>query len=104
MKKIRFILILILMFVLVLAGCKKTPPEPTPEPKELFDVEAVPESYEQEYEYDEFELSFLKIRLVYEDGTYKDIPVTEDMVDDKDLAIAFVKDEIGIITCREIKY
>ena len=85
MKKIRFILILILMFVLVLAGCKKTPPEPTPEPKELFDVEAVPESYEQEYEYDEFELSFLKIRLVYTDGTSEEIPVTEDMIDPKDL-------------------
>ena len=89
MKRIKYLLILVLALVLFVGvGCKKEngdKPEPEPE-KEVFDVVEVKESYEQEYEYDEFELSFLKIRLVYEDGTYKDIPVTEDMVDDKDLA------------------
>ena len=87
MKRINYLFILILMFACAcMFACKpgnNTPPE---EEKELFDVVAVPESYEKEYEYDEFKLEFLQIRLVYADGTTKDIPVTEDMIDSKDLS------------------
>ena len=84
MKNIKYVLILVLAFLsFICVGCNKKDPD---EDKEVFDVVEVKESYEQAYEYDEFELSFLKIRLIYSDGTSKDIPVTEDMVDEKDLA------------------
>ena len=85
MKRINYLFIFILVFAcLCMFACK--PKEPVEEEKELFDVVAVPESYEPSYEYDEFKLEYLKIRLVYVDGSTKDIPVTEDMLDDKDLA------------------
>lgn len=87
MKRIKYLLILVLAFLLVLCvGCNKDNKKDPDEDKVVFDVVEVKESYEQAYEYDEFELSFLKIKLIYEDGTSKEIPVTEDMVDEKDLA------------------
>lgn len=85
MKKIKYLFIFILMFACIcMFACKpKVEPE---EEKEIFDVVAVPESYEPSYEYDEFKLEYLKIRIIYVDGSSKDIPVTEDMLDEKDLA------------------
>ena len=37
----------------------------------------------------------------YVNTNFEEVPA---IFDDKDLAIAFAKDEIGIVTCREIKY
>lgn len=87
MKKINYLFIFILMFACAcMFACRRGSDTPPEEEKEIFDVVAVAESYEKEYEYDEFKLEYLQIRLVYVDGTTKDIPVTEDMIDSKDLA------------------
>ena len=88
MRKIKYLLIVVLALALV--GCKKGPkPEPEVDwdSKTIFNVEEVKECYEDvSYEYDEFKLSDLKIKIIYTDNTEREIPVTEDMLDEKDLA------------------
>ena len=87
MRKIKLFLIIVLALSLIIfAGCDKDKGPDEVVKKTVFDVVEVPESYNQEYEYDEFKLEYLKIKLIYEDSTEEIISVTEDMLDEKDLA------------------
>lgn len=94
MKKIRLIFTLVLIACFALfAGCKDTPVNPNPDPdnvdwdsKEVLDVSPVQETFNKEYEYDEFTLDLLKIHIEYTDGTTRDISITEEMLSDEDLA------------------
>ena len=85
MKKIKLVFILILAifsFALLACGGEK---EIDWDSKTISKVTPVNETFYANYEYDEFELSMLKIHIEYTDGTSRDISVTEDMLDEKDL-------------------
>lgn len=102
MKKIKllFILVLVLSFCF-LAACETsnpggnqggnqggdTPAEPEIDwdSKTIKKISAVNETFYASYEYDEFELSFLKINVFYTDGTSRVISVDETMLDENDL-------------------
>ncbi|MBO4622852.1 MAG: hypothetical protein J5691_03090 [Bacilli bacterium] len=85
MKQIKLLLILVLAifsFALVACGGEK---EVDWDSKTISNVTPVNETFYANYEYDEFELSMLKIHIEYTDGTSRDISLTEDMLDAKDL-------------------
>lgn len=53
--------------------------------KEVSKLDLVNETFTATYEYDEFELSMLKIKVTYTDGTSRVISVDESMLSEKDL-------------------
>ena len=87
MKKIRLIFVFVLaIFAIALVGCQAGGEKEIDwSKKTVSGISPVKESFYADYEYDEFELSMLKIHIEYTDGTSRDIPVTEDMLDESDL-------------------
>lgn len=86
MKKFKLLLSLVLAFLLVFAfGCKEdNPPVIDWDSKTVESIEAVQETFDKEYEYDEFDISMLKIKVYYTDGTSREISVDESMLSEKD--------------------
>lgn len=85
MKKIRIALIFVLAIlavVLVACGGEK---EIDWDSKTVSGISPVKDTFYADYEYDEFELSMLKIHVEYTDGMSRDISVTEDMLEESDL-------------------
>ena len=85
MKKIKLVFIFVLaILALVLVACGEEK-EIDWSKKTVSGISPVKETFYADYEYDEFELSMLKIHIDYTDGTSRDIPVTSDMLDESDL-------------------
>ena len=85
MKKIKLIFVFVLaIFATILVACGGEK-EIDWSKKTVSGISPVKETFYADYEYDEFELSMLKIHIEYTDGTSRDIPVTEDMLDEKDI-------------------
>ena len=53
--------------------------------KRVFQISEVEEYKELRFEYDEFSLDMIKFLVTYTDGTSREVSLTEDMLDDKDL-------------------
>ena len=87
MRKIKLVLVLFLtIFSLGLIACGEGGnTEIDWSKKTVSGISPVKETFYAKYEYDEFEIGMLKIRVEYTDGTSRDIPVTEEMLDEKDL-------------------
>ena len=89
MKKIKLLLVLVIaLFACFLFACQEKPVGPDEvdwDSKTVSDIGLVNETFYANYEYDEFELSMLKIHVTYTDGASRDISVTEDMLSEKDL-------------------
>ena len=91
MRKFRVLSIfaIALFALLLLAACESKPgggKEVDWDSKTVSDIKIVNETFYATYEYDEFDLSMLKIQVIYTDGTSREISVTEDMLSEKDLA------------------
>ena len=88
MKKIKLLLVLVItLFACFLFACGENGgnEEIDWSSKTVSDIGLVNETFYASYEYDEFQLSMLKIHVSYTDGTSRDISVTEDMLSEKDL-------------------
>ena len=86
MKKFKLIFVFVLaIFAGFIVACNGKEKEIDWSKKTVSGISPVKETFYADYEYDEFELSMLKIHVEYTDGTSRDIPVSEDMLDEKDL-------------------
>ena len=87
MRKIKLVLVLFLtIFSLGLIACGEGGnTEIDWSKKTVSGISPVKETFYAKYEYDEFEIGMLKIRVEYTDGTSREIPVSEDMLDEKDV-------------------
>ncbi len=89
MKKFNIIIILLVALFFICAcggnGGNDGNGENDWDSKVIENVEAVQETFEKEYEYDEFNLDLLKLKVSYTDGTSREIGVTDLMLSDKDI-------------------
>lgn len=89
MKKMnKFLLIILLLLLSFFGGCKKDDGDDDEidwDSKTIDSIEELTEYTSQSYEYDEFELSMIKIKVNYTDNATRDIPLTEDMLDEESL-------------------
>lgn len=86
MKILKYLSILsLLLLSLFVTACKEPNPEDEWKNKIPDYIEEVEAYTSIAYEYDEFELSMIKIKVYYTDGTSREIPLTEDMLSEKDL-------------------
>jgi len=89
MKNLKYVLslLLVLVFAFVLVGCKDKGGDKEVDwnSKTVSMIEPVQETFDASYEYDEFTLDMLKIKVSYTDGTSREIPVEESMLDEKSL-------------------
>ncbi len=71
-------------------------------------IEVVEETIEIAYEYDEFELSMIKIKVYYTDGNEREIPLSSDMLSEKDAEkltkVGQPRVEVSYQSCEPIKF
>ena len=71
-------------------------------------IEVVEATTAVAYEYDEFELSMIKIKVYYTDGNEREIPLSSDMLNDKDLEklskVGQPRVEVTYQACEPIKF
>lgn len=109
MKISKFLLILsIFMFSLFTVACQEPEPDDPWKDKIADYIEEVKECTEVAYEYDEFDLSMLRIKVYYTDGTSREIPITADMLDESDLnkltKVGQPRIEVWYQACEPIKF
>lgn len=108
--KITKYLLIISLFILSLfaVACKEPDPEDQWKNKIADYIEEVTECTEKSYEYDEFELSMIRIKVYYTDGTSREIPLTADMLDEADLSkltkVGQPRIEVWYQACEPIKF
>ena len=89
--KIRSILLIILVLMFAVTGCKKDkgngndPVKDPDEGKEIFEISVNKSTIPEFIDIDEFDLSVIKVIVTYEDGTNREMPLAEDMIDASDL-------------------
>lgn len=107
MKYIKYLSILLLVLLLSFQVACKKDPEAEWRDKTPDYIEEVEETTSIAYEYDEFELSMIRIKVTYTDGTSREIPVTQDMLTEKDYDKLFKvgqpRIEICYMYCEPIK-
>ena len=90
MKNIKNIVltILVLLLSLVIVACKDKKEENKEEDwesKTVSQIDTVEECANATYEYDEFTLDMIKILVTYTDGTSRQVPLTQEMLEERDL-------------------
>lgn len=79
-----YILVFALIFISsLLVGCGQKEKEDDPV-KEVYNIEVDLESFEKEYDIDDFSLNLLKLKRIYTDGSFDYIDVNENMFDEGD--------------------
>ena len=91
MKKSKYkilIFLMLLLFSLIFSACKKEDNKEDDidwSQKEILNFEVVNETIEKYYEYDEFTIDMIKFKVTYTDDTSREIPLSEEMISEKDL-------------------
>lgn len=109
MKNLKCLLILLLSLLLSFqVACKEKDPEEEWKNKIADYIEEVEETTSIAYEYDEFELSMIRIKVTYTDGTSREIPLTQDMLSERDYNKLFKvgqpRIEVWYMDCEPIKF
>ena len=79
-----YILVFVLIFISsLLVGCGQEEKEDDPV-KEVYNIEVDLDSFEKEYDVDDFSLNLLKLKRIYTDGSFDYIDVNENMFDEGD--------------------
>jgi len=82
-KYLLFILVLVLSFSLF--GCDHNKDDEVVDHGDVIDLKVREESLQSSYEYDEYDFHTIMLRVIYNDGYYEDIPLSEDYLSDYDI-------------------